>query len=58
MQGLYRNHMDEVIRFFETHHQVYAAILIEILVLAPYNFSCKEKVPQLVFKFEFFSLSD
>lgn len=22
MQGFYRNHMEEVIRFFETHHKV------------------------------------
>ena len=31
MQGFYRNHMEEVIKFFETHHKVSSYLFITCL---------------------------
>jgi hypothetical protein len=33
MQGLYRNHMEEVIKFFETHHKVITTCIFLKLII-------------------------
>lgn len=30
VQGFYRNHMEEVIKFFETHHKVKHGLVFEV----------------------------
>lgn len=39
LQGLYRNHMDEVIAFLETHHQVCAPLVNVSMRRAPVSFA-------------------
>jgi hypothetical protein len=38
MQGFYRNHMEEVIKFFETHHKVATHSVIFVVIVFLYLF--------------------
>lgn len=42
MKGFYRNHMEEVIKFFETHHKVERhAMTCEVTSFSAFVFLCR-----------------